>query len=169
MIHKAFRFNWNGFDEELRDLLDNALMTNNPSQLVIRINSALNDFSGPYEGEPLTPNWMEVLNDCNDVHEIGDYVLTRFYQPINDCGIGDAWTDIDDRLDIVHRHALLGRTIGPAKNPFDPGKMGSYFQTTSDVAHSLLTLRGLNDQRLDEFTNLLNKCVSSGDGVYVTF
>ena len=169
MQHKAFRFDWDGFDAGLRECLNDALLTNDPSQLAIYINSALSEFSDPYEGETLTSDWMQVLSDRSDVHEIGDYALTRFYDPTADFGIGDAWIAIDDSLNDVQRNALLGLPIGPATNPFDPGKMGSYVQTTKDVVHSRLILRNMHVDRLTEFSKLIDQCASSGHGVYVTF
>lgn len=169
MQHKAFRFDWNGFDAELRTLLYDALLTNDPSHLVTFINSALSKFSDPYEGQKLGPDWMQMLSEHSDVHEIGDFALTGFYDPTKDLGIGNAWIAFDKSLNDVQRNALLGWTIGPATNPFDPGKMGSYVQTTTDVVRSRSVLRDLKDDRLAEFVNLLNLCASSGHGVYVTF
>lgn len=169
MQHKAFRFDWEAFDAELRERLHNALLTNDPAQLSLYINSATDAFSDPYEGETLTADWMQVLSDQSDVHEISDYALTRFYDPTADFGIGAAWIVIDESLDAIQRNALLGQTIGPATNPFDPGKMGSYFQTPSDVVQSRSILQNVNDDRLAAFADLLDKCASSGHGVYVTF
>ena len=122
----------------------------------------MSEFSDPYEGQTLAPDWIQMLSDHSDVHEIGDYALTRFYDPTTDFGIGNAWIAIDKSLDNFPRNALLGRTIGPATNPFDPGKMGSYVQTITDVVHSLSVLRDLNDDRLEEFVNLLNQCARRG-------
>ena len=169
MQHKAFRFDWESFNRNLREHLHDALLTGSATQLVMFINSAIGEFSDPYEGEPLTADWMFLLNDADDVHEVGDYALTRFYDPTEDAGIGDAWIAIDDSLNALQRNALLGRSIGPATNPFDPGKMGSYVQSPDDVAHSQSLIQGLNDGRLATFADLLDRCVSTGCGVYITF
>lgn len=169
MQHKAFRFDWDAFNAELRERLHHALLTNDPSQLTSYINSDVSEFSDPYDGDTLTTDWVQLLSDPTDVHEIGDYALTRFYDPTADFGVGDAWMEIGQELEDAQRHALLGRAIGPTSNPFDPGKMGSYFQTTKDVVHSRSTLFGVKKDGLTEFLGLLGRCVSLGRGVYVTF
>jgi hypothetical protein len=169
MQRKAFRFDCEAFDTELRERLHNALLTNDAAQLASYINSATSEFSDPYEGEALTADWTQVLSDPNDVHELGDYALTRFYDPTADFGIGDAWIAVDESLSDVQRNAILGLAIGPATNSFDPGKMGSYVQTRNDVVKSRSVLREVNDERLAKYINLLDQCASSGHGVYVTF
>jgi hypothetical protein len=67
------------------------------------------------------------------------------------------------------RAALLGRTIGPEWNRFDPGKMGSYFQLPYDVKTSAMLLEGAFSQELSDFQQFLRGCEKERRGLYVTF
>jgi hypothetical protein len=122
----------------------------------------------PYEGEPLSADWRDTLGS-RDVHNYGDYALTRFYDPANSCGIGYPWTRLDDQLPEPAANAMLGFPIGPAQNRFNPGAYGSYFQTPSDVEESLALLRPHACPDLERYLELLQRCAVERRGVYVTF
>ena len=110
-------------------------------------------------------------------HDYGDFALTRFYDPAADRGLGYCWNVIDATLPEDGRRALLGSPLGPEHNRFDPGRYGSYFQTPQQVAESLMLFGMFDLPRLDrhdevfaeQFEGLLEECIASGLGLYLTF
>jgi hypothetical protein len=168
MEHKAFSFDWNGFDRELRAMLEAALRSGATDELERYVQSNRKRLTDPYEGEPLPDDWRDML-EANDVHEFGDFALTRFYDPQDDQGLADGWLDLSDRLPEPAQAALLGFPFGPTENYFDPGRMGSYFQTPADITTSRATLETSEDATLADFRELLRSCARSGRGLYVKF
>jgi hypothetical protein len=168
MLHKAFVFDWGTFETELLPILTAALSEGSIEQLVGFINHDLSSVVDPYEGEPLSEDWFHVLNS-SDVHDVGDYALTKYYDPLEDGGVGQAWLKLTDVLSEECQYALLGKLIGPTSNLFDPGKMGSYFQTAEMVRQSFSTLKEQERPELIEFKALLQRSLEAGKGVYVTF
>jgi hypothetical protein len=168
MSHKAYAFDWRRFEFELRPLLEGALVADNTGQLETFIDEHREVLADPYEGEPLSNDWRTALEN-RDVHEYGDYALTRFYDPADDCGIGEAWVRISERLSGRAANALLGCSVGAPKLVFDPGQQGSYFQTPAQVPESLAILKPLGVPELAPFIALLERCAADGCGVYVTF
>jgi hypothetical protein len=88
MSHKAYTFDWRGFELDLRPLLENALVADNTGLLETFIDDHREVLTHPYEGEPLSDDWRAALEN-RDVHEYGDYALTRFYNPADGCGIAE--------------------------------------------------------------------------------
>jgi hypothetical protein len=177
MSHKAYAFDWRAFErDELPGLLTGALETNDSSALLAYIERNRAALKDPYEGDPLPRDWKDQLGN-RDVHECGDFALTRFYDPAADDGLGHCWSEIDDAVSEEARRALLGSPFGPTHNRFDPGRYGSYFQTPEQVPNLLALVRGLDLSWLDEndrgfvegFEGLLEECVAGGLGLYVTF
>lgn len=115
----------------------------------------------PYTGEPLEKDWREQL-EVGDVQELADFVLTRYYDPNVDCGLGAEWIPIESRLPVAARNALLGKPFGSPKTYFDPGRMGSYFQDEAMARESLRILTAMVDERaaLTEFVDLLERAVA---------
>jgi len=70
---------------------------------------------------------------------------------------------IEEALSPEGRGALLGIAIGPAANLFDPGGMGSYFQTPHEVARSLKILRAV--PQLGEYCEGLARAVNNSRGL----
>ncbi len=58
--------------------------------------------------------------------------------------------------------------FGPGSNRFDPGRMGSYFQTPEDVADSLNATTSQYRSEFATFVDLLERCGVENLGVYVT-
>ena len=177
MSHKAYAFDWRAFErDELPGLLSRALETGDTAGLVAYVERNRQALKDPYEGDPLAEDWQGQLGN-RDVHEYGDYALTRFYDPNADCGLAYCWNEIDDALPEEDREVLLGSPFGPSHNRFDPGRYGSYFQTPQQVAGSLARVRGFDLPWLDEhdrgfvrrFVRLLEECVAAGQGLYATF
>jgi hypothetical protein len=104
-----------------------------------------------------------------DVHEYGDFALTRFYNPATDLGVAEEWAEIDNLLSEADRLALLGFPLCSENNVFDPGRMGSYFQTPAQVSESLGIVNNLETKTVASFKELLKACRQSDLGVYVTF
>ncbi len=168
MEHKAFAFNWNSFEQELFPTLVKALETGEVQEIINFIEKNRQHLTDPYEGQPLDDGWQSTLSN-RDVHEYGDYALTKYYAPDEAAGVGDAWIDLSDELPATASRALLGETVGPKGNLFDPGRMGSYFQRPEQARVSLDVLTNLNKPELADFCQLLSECVNKNLGVYITF
>lgn len=168
MSHKAFLFDWKEFQQELAPLLASSLKRNDPVELVAFANDYLDELKDPYEGEPIAENWLEQMEN-GDIQEVADFVLTKYYDPTSDAGLGDLWLQIDGQLEAPVRAALLGEPFGPLQQPFDPGRMGTYFQTPEACEWSLEILRSCNRDEFAEFIGLLERGIRGGSGIYVTF
>src|SRR5262245_18717762 len=167
MEHQAYAFDWSRFEFDLLPVLVGALTANNSAELETYIGRHLSELSDPYEGEPLTVDWRDTLGN-RDVHEYGDYALTRFYDPSDCWGIGYGWARLSDELPRLAANTMLGFSVGPAENRFDPGRYGLYFQTPIQVRESLALLQSVGRLELTSYLSLLERCVAEQSGVYVT-
>ena len=168
MEHKAYAFDWSRFESELHPLLEYALTDNDPAGLETYIDEHLTELTDPYEGEPLSADWRETLEN-RDVHEYGNYALTRFYDPADCWGVGYEWARLSEELPGPAANAMLGFPVGPPDRLFDPGRYGSYLQTPGQVRGSLAQLRPHACPELSDYLGLLERCAGEGRGVYVTF
>jgi hypothetical protein len=176
MSHKAFVFDYESFQSELRDLLERSLESGAVEPLKDFIETHRSRLKDPYEGEPLAPDW-ESLVEYKDVHQYGDFAITRYYEPDKDIGLGLSWQEAEETLkeNALGEDVVLGTPIGPEGRLFDPGKMGSYFQspvTTRDHLRSVKELvrqRPDLDQRLGPVLAMLERAVTAGKGLYTTF
>lgn len=168
MEHKAFAFNWDSFEQELYPTLVKALETGEVQEIINFIERNRKHLTDPYEGQPLDDRWQSPLAN-RDVHEYGDYALTKYYAPDEAAGVGEAWSDLSDELSTAATRALLGDTVGSTGNLFDPGRMGSYFQRPEQARASLNVLKSLDMPELADFCQLLSECVNKKLGVYITF
>lgn len=166
MDYKAFAFDWNAFQRHLARILRDALSSDSVAELAAFIEHHRESLTDPYEGEPLPQDWSSLM-ESRDVQEYGDFALTLYYSPTADFGIGSSWVAVSD--DIPEPDALLGEPFGPPYNLFDPGRMGSYFQTPDTVSSSLRSLSADDRPELSDFVDLLERCGAEGMGVYVTF
>jgi hypothetical protein len=165
MEHKAFSFDWIAFGRHLRPILYTALESDSTAGLIGFIDHHRASLTDPFEGEPLPEGWRSLLEN-GDVHEYGDFALTGYYSPQVDFGIGHAWLRLSH--EVSNTGALLGTPFGPESNRFDPGRMGSYFQTPEDVADSLNALASQHYPEFATFVDLLERCGVENLGVYVT-
>ena len=168
MSHRAYLFDWRSFRDELAPLLEASLADHDVARLIAFANAHLSSLSDPYEGDPVTDDWMPCLEN-GDEQEIADYLLTKYYDPSADLGLGHAWLQLESSLPEEARAALLGRPFGPEQNLFDPGRMGAYFQDEEMTRTSLTLLRSQNHQALDAYIAFLEHAVFLGKGLYVTF
>jgi hypothetical protein len=168
MEHKAYAFDWTRFGRGLRPTFDLALYNDHPDVLEAYIDRHWRKLTDPYEGEPLTEDWRELL-EAGDVQELADFAMTRYYQVRENCGIGYSWMQLSEELPEPIAAALLGYAYPIDNATFDPGRMGAYFQCPGDVRRSLKALRGIRRRELQGFRKLLERCVKKGKGLYVTF
>ena len=175
MEHKAFLFDYSTFDQELRVILENALASGDCSVLTSFINRQLDSLRDPYEGDRLDSEWQSLI-ETKDAHQYGDFALTKYYDPLTDIGLGMSWEFVQQYITkdrTLSASPILGETIGPETNTFDPGKMGSYFQSAQQVQehlkHFLQDHRAIHSQQLRDALEMLTQAVNENKGLYVTF
>jgi hypothetical protein len=162
--HKAFAFDWVAFEGDLAPILQRALETDDPSAIEAFIEEHRLVLRDPYEGEALSPDWRDLL-EVGDLQELSDFALTRYYNPAEDVGLAEAWSELHEAVEAREKASLLGTPF----SSFDPGRMGSYFQTPAQTESSFSVLRERANPRTSEFVEALRKVVSAGKGLYVTF
>jgi hypothetical protein len=177
MSHKAYAFDWSAFvRDELHNILLDALSSGDERGLIRYIEANRDYIKDPYRGGPLSDDWKDRLGNY-DVHEFGDFALTRFYDPMEDYGVEYDWLDLVEHLPEADLTALLGTPFGSPRAYFDPGRQGSYFQTPQEVVRSLARVQRIDLSNIDEdqreswpqFKKLLEECAQAGIGLYVTF
>jgi hypothetical protein len=176
--HKAFIFDVERFSTELKPLLESSLLSGDVDRIRAFVVSNKSSLTDPYEGEPLEEDWEDMIED-KDVHQYGDFALTKYYSPTHDVGLGYDWEDLQKIFSVVTSVSfspVLGEPLGRESEYFDPGKMGSYFQTSNQVLESLKIAKELKEsvsdgmqELFDEFTVLLERAAREHKGLYVTF
>jgi hypothetical protein len=168
MSHKAFAFDWNAFDLDLGIILLAALDTDDGAELAEFIEQERSRLTDPYNGDPLPADWRGRL-EAGDVQELADFALTRYYRVRDDRGVGSAWLGLGESLSAEQARALLGAPFGAGDRLFDPGRLGSYFQSPAMARESLEAVAGLAAEEVQPFRELLAECVARRLGAYVTF
>lgn len=178
MEHQAFLFDWNSFAKELSALLDNSLKTDNREMLIVFIKTMLNHLKDPYTGELLGSTWQDTL-EIKDVHHYGLLALTKYYDPFHNIGLGYNWIRIQDLLENANIESalvssiVLGEPFGPEDNYFDPGKMGTYFQSEKQVNQNLQKLHKIAKQNphlsnaLEDLLQMLTLATESHQGLVI--
>lgn len=181
--HKAYVFDFQLFKEELSSILNQALLDKDASGLIGFIDSNIADLINPYTEEAMSGDWQSYL-EIGDIDEYGDFAITKYYDLEDDIGLGYNWLDIQNILvknlrtlegeSERQKSPILGNAFGPENKEFDPGKLGSYFQSRLDVSkninivNSLLDL-GNNIHELSLVRDILLQAHGSQRGLYVTF
>ncbi len=175
MDHRAFVFDYSRFARELKPVLERALETDDPAEIVRFIVAHRTKLRDPDEGEPLPEDWESRL-EVGDIHEYGDLALTRYYDPREDLGMGNGWDLVQD---LIHADPslsvspILGVPVGTWEHPFDPGRLGSYFQSPEMVQAHLAYLSRRSSSAavagLDQATEMLRAAAQRDQGLYVTF
>ena len=174
--HKAFIFDSDAFAIGLGSILAQGLSTSDNSGLVEFVNDNIAKLVDPYEGRPLTEDWQNLL-ETPDAHQYGDFALTKFYDPAADIGLGQDWQPVMKVLSLETPRStaiVLGQAFGPTGNYFDPGKLGSYFQSAEDVRRNLSEARSIEaykpgiGPRLSGLLDILQQASEAGMGLYVT-
>jgi hypothetical protein len=176
MDHSAFLFDYRRFSRELRPILVKALDDQSARILVQWIEKHREQVVDPYEGNPLEANWEQQL-PSRTVHVYGDFALTKYYDPLDSIGLEYEWSEIGEYLDEVgsREAVILGTALGVEREPFDPGGMGSYFQTEATVRSNLAEVEQLirdNPTGLDKLqpvATMLRAAAKTERGLYVTF
>jgi hypothetical protein len=166
--HKAYAFDWRRFEnDDLYEILLASLKSGDPAVVAEYVEVHRDEIKDPYEGQPIPPDWRATLSN-RDVHEYGDFALTRFYDPADDQGIANSWSAME--LPEEDLAALLGFPFGEPGREFDPGRLGAYFQTPEQAIESLRRIErfGRGDV-FESYAQLLRTCAANGLGVYVTF
>ncbi len=176
MAHRAFAFDYGAFQLELREPLLRALTSNDDAELRAFIDANCGRLVDPYEGEPLPGNWQPLLEN-GDVHELGDFALTKYYDGDLDIGLDVDWQDIGELLQKsgLSPSLTLGTPLGTPEARFDPGRQGAYFQTAAEVSQALAQLQALLQAHVSLATELsplqgmLQQAARGGRGLYITF
>ena len=168
MCHKAYILDSVGFSAELRPLLEDCLSSSDVTALMAFVDAQRAHLTLPSEATPLPATWREDLEQ-GDVQEVGDLALTKYYDADDDCGIREYWRDVHEKLAPEVGAALLGEPLESNGGLFDPGRMGSYFQSPEGVRHSGRLLQGIQLPELRSFQALLSRAEANGQGLYVTF
>ena len=175
MEHKAYLFDYIGFAQELKPILEQALATRSAEKLVQFIDTHLGSLRHPDEGTTLDDHWRSLIEQGNP-DEYGDFALTRYYVSDN-IGLGYEWEEVQDIISAarpdLERSPLLGETIGPTNHLFDPGKLGSYFQPPNVVRANLVLVREIAEEWGEDLLASTMTMLETGDGkgvgLYVTF
>jgi hypothetical protein len=153
------------------------LLSGDAKGLIVFINNNLGDLKDPYEGQPLESDW-EAMIETTDSHQYGcgDFALTKYYDPLEDIGLGLEWESVQDAISSdanLAESPILGSTVGPSEGPFDPGKMGSYFQSLHQVRRNHQYLLNLSKKGgstdLSKSIQMLSQAENAEKGLYVTF
>jgi hypothetical protein len=176
MAHRAFAFDYTRFHDELKPVLLRALETTDATALRGWIDDHLDQLVDPDEGEPLRKNWQLSL-EVGDVHELGDYALTKYYDGDLDIGLDADWEELGALLEKSGLDAALtlGAPLGQAEAAFDPGRQGSYFQTAAEVTAALTQLQTLLQAQpalateLAPLQGMFQQAARHRCGLYVTF
>src|SRR4051812_36993308 len=167
--HKAYSFDWQSFTDELAPILRRALATSDARAIEVFIDANPSACSNPYDGEPLDAEWRGAL-ESGDLQEIADFALTRFYDSTVSRGLSHVWLELEQAAPAIALGPLLGTPFGPSDEAlFDPGRMGSYFQSPDDVAATLVALRGVRNDAVEKYASFLRTVVEEQRGLYVTF
>ena len=170
MEHKAFVFDYDRFSTELGPALWHALETGDASKLAKFTRKNRDRLTDPYQGGPLPDGWQAP----EDVHELGDFALTAYYDPAADVGLAQDWEKARDtllrRMPGQEDEVVLGYPFGPDDAAFDPGRMGSYIRSAESARQHLgAVVAAAKPKRLGPLEAMLRHAVDTGQGLYVTF
>lgn len=167
MDYKAFKLDWKSFETEFLPILKDALKNDDTSSLITFIKENRKLLTDPYEGLPLEENWENFIEN-NDVDELGDFAITKYYTRMDEHTIED-WIEFSDNSPVELVNSILGIGIVSGDKRFDPGRMGSYFQSPEMILDSLSFLKNCKSYDIEDVTSLFEDCVKSKSGIYVTF
>ncbi|HEY9692878.1 MAG TPA: hypothetical protein V6D15_11765 [Oculatellaceae cyanobacterium] len=175
--HKAFVFDYNSFERELKSIIEDAIDTGSYEDLERYIIANLNFLKDPHEGESLSEDWKEMLEYQENPDQYGDFAMTKFYNPAEDVGLGHEWADAQSILsnEFEDSSIVLGTPIERNAVFFDPGKMGSYFQSSNMVIENKQKIDILIKQKpeyakiLEPVTYMFECAIAVNKGLYITF
>jgi len=185
MEHKAFIFSYYDSENELKPILIDALDQQNFSALSSFFDANIGSLFNLYISEPLPSNWLEQFNENwnetfgeNAIQICGDIALTKYYNHDSNIGLSYDWMDLTSEWEDIYLPAVdmtLGNAIGPIHNRFNPGKLGSYFQSPEMVAANLRELQDFvasnpeHKKSLSPLESMLEQAAIQNMGIYTTF
>lgn len=179
MIYKANIFDYDSFQREFAPQLYSVLETNDSSLLIEFIEDNREMLKSPL-GQSLDSSWQSLELNWT-VQDYGNLAITKYYDPLVGNLLLPQWQPIDEFL-----HAklgedttiLFGEPFGPEENIFDPGTMGTYFQSPDEVLTSSEILNELANRNpkllrqldsFDEVVALFQSAALGKMGLYVRF
>jgi hypothetical protein len=168
-------FDCDGYERELRPILDESLRGGSLEPLRAFIQRHREALKNPHDGQPLAEDWESRLGS-RDAHQYGDLAMTRFYEPSSNVGLGEEWDATEDVLTGVGVRGaiLLGKLIGPRENLFDPREFQvCYLQSARMVQENSRRLEELLRRRLDleatlaQAVRLFEPAAEIGRGLYI--
>jgi len=139
MDHKAFIFDVESFNLELRPLLLSAGIENEIGTIKHFINCNLIKIVSPYTGDSLGEDWENQL-ESGDIQEIADFALTRYYSPAADMGLGYSWDALLETIKLLPvgfdpEYCIVGKQVQQGTFVFDPSRMGLGMIEMKDVSY----------------------------------
>jgi hypothetical protein len=142
MVHKAYVFDFEPFEQELMPLLEQAVAGGGVEPLLPFLDQHRSELQ-----------WTRTIPLPQDLHawcrqagpqEVGGLALTAYYDVKENIGIGADWWSAQDTLARLGEDPdiLCGWVLQKSGALFDPGGLGSYFQ---DVFDALTNRDGLNN------------------------
>ena len=137
MEHKAFLFKDQEFNSELKSIILEAGISNNPEPIRMFIEKNIEKICSPYTGESIDADWEDELEN-GGIQELIDFALTCFYSPEDDCGLSYSWDLLLEKLKHVSvrfeaEYYVLGIQIAQDGFTLDPGGMGMGFIKAEDI------------------------------------
>lgn len=149
MEHKAFLFNTEQFNKELRPIILAASKNYDLNLLRSYIMENIGKVRSIYSGELLENNWENEL-ELGNIQELDDFSMTCFYNPEDDLGLSYSWDILIEVLKTLStgfdaEYYILGRPLETDTFRLDPGGMGMGFVQMNDtplILQDLIDLRG---------------------------
>ena len=144
MIHEAYLFDSALFERELVDVIAAAVRRDDLQPIYEFIDRHIENCTSPYSGEELDECWREELEE-QDIQELCDFALTRYYDAEDDIGLGYSWDALLNALKFLDlkfnaEYYVWGQEFSVDDFVLDPGGMGMGFVEAEDVADMLLDL-----------------------------
>lgn len=83
--------------------------------------------------------------EINDLQDYADIALTKFYNPAEDIGLNYEWLRVvkifNEELSLDGDRFVFGQQICSTSYCFNPGRIGSYFQSFDDTQRNLNIIR----------------------------
>lgn len=168
MEHKAFLFNTEQFNKQLRPIILAAGNNNDLTLLHDYITENIGKVRSTYSGELLENDWENEL-ELGNIQELADFSLTCLYDPEDDLGLSYSWDILMEVLKTLSskldaEYCILGRPLETDTFRLDPGGMGMGFVQMIDTPLILQDLIHLRDAVIEDGTvpaEVLYECTLS--------
>lgn len=176
--HQAFPFDHEGFLGGLAPILSRALASGDTEGLVGFIEDNLDQLRSPYPGNTVPTPWRAMFEGELDVSELGDFALTRYYDPSDDVGVGSGWEEVYNlaaaEVEADTDELIFGAWFGPADNRFNPGRVGSFIRPWETVRRQRQAIAArISSGAYSDAILALDRMLAAADerkqGLYVTF